>query len=93
MATARVAFWVPSGADAKLSVVLRVVPKIIQFGSPMLSGESSRFPDGTALDFGVTSSVAVRAVPLMVADSVTVVLAVTVEVLTGKLALVAPAGT
>src|SRR6266850_359545 len=59
----------------------------------MLSEDRSRLPAGSGPGRGVTLSVAERAVPRMFADSVTSVLAPTLEVLTGKLALKAPAGT
>src|SRR5258705_12197757 len=59
----------------------------------MLSEDRSRLPAGSGPGRGVTLSVVERAVPRMFADSVTSVLAPTFEVLTGKLALKAPAGT
>src|SRR3982074_2241296 len=60
----------------------------------MLSEDSSRFWAGGGPPGGViTTSVAKRGVPLMFAESVTVVLALTVAVVTGKLALEPPAGT
>src|SRR5438128_8335670 len=55
----------------------------------MLSAESNRF--GVAEGF--TISAAVREVPLMFAESVTLVATATAEVVTGKLALKLPAGT
>jgi hypothetical protein len=56
----------------------------------MLSGDSSRLSGGAGLGGGVTASVAVRVVPLMFADRVTSVRAPTLELATGKVALVAP---
>src|SRR5947208_8372177 len=73
-------------------VVLRV-PQFPQFASPMLSEDSNRFWAGGGPGGVFTISVAERDVPLMFADSVTVVLALTAAVVTGKLALEAPAGT
>src|SRR5438270_11153749 len=66
-----------------------MVPQFPQFASPMLSEDSNRF----GVDEGFTTSVAVRDVPLMFAASVTVVAAVTVAVVTVKVALKLPAGT
>src|SRR2546423_15376591 len=65
-----------------------MVPQFPQFASPMLSEDSNRF----GVDEGFTTSVAVRDVPLMFAASVTVVAAVTVAVVTVKVALKLPAG-
>src|SRR3989441_6532578 len=59
----------------------------------MLSEDSSRFWAGGGPGGVFTTSVAKRGVPLMFAESVTVVLALTVAVVTGKLALEPPAGT
>src|SRR5438876_6990601 len=59
----------------------------------MLSEDSNRFWAGGGPGGVFTISVAERDVPLMFADSVTVVLALTAAVVTGKLALEAPAGT
>jgi hypothetical protein len=59
----------------------------------MRSGDKSKLPDGAGAGRGVTSIVAVRVVPLIFAESVTVVLAPTTEVVTGKLTLAASAGT
>src|SRR6266850_7798024 len=58
----------------------------------MLSEDSNRFVDGK-LGTMSTTSVAERDMPLMFAESVTGVLALTVAVVTGKLALSPPAGT
>src|SRR5437667_7434889 len=59
----------------------------------MLSEDSNRFWAGGGPGGVFTISVAERDVPLMFADSVTVVLALTAAVVTAKLALEAPAGT
>ena len=70
-----------------MSVV--IIPQLAQFESPMLSEESNRF--GVA--DGFTTSAAVREVPLMFAESVTVVAVATAVVVTVKLVLKLPAGT
>jgi hypothetical protein len=60
----------------------------------MLSEDSNRFWAGGGPPGEVfTTSVAERDVPLMFAESVTVALALTLAVVTGKLALEPPAGT
>src|SRR2546422_318805 len=59
----------------------------------MLSEDSSRFWAGGGPGGVFTTSVAERGVPLMFAEGVTVVLALRVAVVTGKLALEPPAGT
>src|SRR2546427_12082653 len=58
----------------------------------MLSEDNNRFWAGGGAGGAFTTSVAGRDVPLMFAESVTVVLALTVTVVTGKLALEPPAG-
>src|SRR2546426_9640874 len=59
----------------------------------MLSEDNNRFWAGGGAGGAFTTSVAERDVPLMFAESVTVVLVLTVAVVTGKLALEPPAGT
>src|SRR2546422_6605376 len=58
----------------------------------MLSEDNNRFWAGGGAGGAFTTSVAGRDVPLMFAESMTVVLALTVAVVTGKLALEPPAG-
>src|SRR5882762_1058869 len=67
-----------------------MVPQFPQFASPMLSEESNRFGFDGAF---TTTSAAVCDVPLMFAESVTLVAVVTVAVVTVKFALKLPAGT